>query len=378
MNNRTIGKRVRTIATAMGAVAGLYVFQDVDAQTCTPDFLITPTPNGPRYNGLKAVTAFDVNDVWAVGFTNGTDDKTLTEHWDGASWTIVPSPNQGVFSELSGVGGIATDDFWAVGSFIEDVGFHPSRTLTEHWDGAQWSVVPSPNLQGFDQLNAVSAAAADDVWAVGQDSLPNPLFLHWDGQVWNIIDAPLDAGPQFAAAAIASDDVWSAGSGRRAGNTALFNHWDGKSWSTIPNPPLTPGFANIKGLSATASNDVWAVGSLFNELCEKTCYYFETPRVLHWDGQSWAIVRAPQASDLSRLSGIAAESSASVWSVGSENGHTLASHWDGNGWTNAPNLQLGAGTIFEGVAAIGGDAWAVGRFAIPGRDQTLAVRYRCN
>ncbi len=69
MNNRTIGKRLRAMATAVGALAGVFLLGDVDAQTCTPDFLITPTPNGPRYNGLKAVTAFDVNDVWAVGFS---------------------------------------------------------------------------------------------------------------------------------------------------------------------------------------------------------------------------------------------------------------------------------------------------------------------
>jgi len=214
MNNRGIGKRLRAMATVVGAVAGLFLLGDVEAQTCTPDFLITPTPNGPRYNRLKAVTAFDANDVWAVGFTNGTDDQTLTEHWDGSSWTIVPSPNEGVFSELSGVGGIATDDLWAVGSFIEDVGFHPSRTLTEHWDGAQWSVVPSPSLQGVDQLNAVAAVATDDVWAVGQDSLPNPLFLHWDGQVWSIIDAPPNAGPQFARG-VRTRCVEPSGAGRR-------------------------------------------------------------------------------------------------------------------------------------------------------------------
>ena len=103
---------------------------------------------------------------------------------------------------------------------------------------------------------------------------------------------------------------------------------------------------------------------------------FETPRVLHWDGQSWA------ATDLfgyqAQLNGIAAESSASVWSVGGEIGHTLATHWDGNRWSNAPELQLGAGTSFEGVAVVGGDAWAVGWFVFPGRDETLAVRFRCN
>jgi hypothetical protein len=79
------------------------------------------------------------------------------------------------------------------------------------------------------------------------------------------------------------------------------------------------------------------------------------------------------------LNGIAAESSTSVWSVGGESGHTLAFHWDGSRWTRAADLQLGSGTSFEGVAVVGGDAWAVGSFLIPGQgERTLAVRFRCN
>src|SRR5262249_31686940 len=249
----------------------------------------------------------------------------------------------------------------------------------EHWDGAQWAVVPSPNLEGFDELNAVTAVASGDVWAVGQISLRDSLFLHWDGQAWTIVDGPpAPVGRQFAVAALAPNDVWSAGEGRRGDTTDLFNHWDGNSWTTIPNPPLTPGWATIRGLTALAPNDIWAAGSLFREFCEKTCYDFETPRVFHWDGEGWSIVSPPQAFDFWRLTGIAAESSSSVWGVGHENSHTLASHWDGTRWTNAPTLQLGAGTILEGVTVVGGDAWAVGYFSVPGRDETLAVRYQCN
>jgi hypothetical protein len=376
MKNRTAGGFAST-CVAVGLAVALFLVREAQAQSCSPDFTIVPTPNGPQHNRLQAVAGFGVNDVWAVGFTNGTSYQTLVEHWDGLSWSIVPSPNQGVVSQLLGVGGIASDDLWAVGLFIEEPGFHPTRTLTEHWDGVQWTVVPSPNLEGFDELNAVAAVAADDVWAVGQFSLRDALILHWDGEAWTVVNGP-PVGRQFAVAALAPDDVWSAGEGRRADNTDLFNHWDGTSWTTIPNPPLTPGWATIRSLTALAPNDIWAAGSLFNEFCEKTCYYSETPRVLHWDGGSWAIVSRPFAFDLSQLTGIAAESSSSIWAVGFENGHTLASHWDGTQWTNAPELQLGAGTIFEGVTVVGGDAWAVGSFALPGRDQTFAVRFRCN
>ena len=353
------------------------------SQSCAPDFLITPTPNGPQYNRLKGVAGFDVNDVWAVGFTNGNNDQTLTEHWDGSTWAIIPSPNQQDLSTLSAVAGIATNDLWAVGSSNATPCCQRDQPLTEHWDGAEWSVVSSPNLNGFDFLNAVAAVASHDVWAVGQDGRPteNAFFLHWDGQSWSIVDAPSNAGPQFAVAALASNDVWSAGSGRGANNTSLFNHWDGTSWTTVPNPPITPGGVTIRALSAFAPDDIWAAGSRFVEFCDAdTCYDSEYVEVLHWDGQSWSAVSGPIPNALgwARLKSIAAQPSGGVWAVGSDGAQTLASHWDGAGWTNAGNIQLGSASFLESVTAVGGDAWAVGWSAFPGRDQTLAARYRCN
>jgi hypothetical protein len=240
-------------------------------------------------------------------------------------------------------------------------------------------MVPSPSLEGFDLLNAVAAVASNDVWAVGEDSQPKPLFMHWDGQAWTLVDPPPAAGPQFAVVTLAPNDVWSAGSGRSADNTDLFNHWDGTAWTTIPNPPLTPGGVTIRALSAVAPNDIWAAGSKFFEFCvDDMCFDFESVTVLHWDGQSWSTVSPPMVSDWSRLTGIAAESNMRVWAVGFEDGRTVASHWDGSQWTNAPDIQLGAGTFFDGVTAVGGDAWPVGYSAFPGQDQTFAVRYRCN
>jgi len=40
-------------------------------------------------------------------------------------------------------------------------------TLIEHWDGAAWSAVPSPNNPGANELNAVSILPTGLVWAVG-------------------------------------------------------------------------------------------------------------------------------------------------------------------------------------------------------------------
>ena len=80
--------------------------------------------------------------MWAVGRTKPGgygEDRTLTMHWDGSAWNIVPSPNDSSNdNDLFGVAAIASDDVWAVGNAGS------LKTLAIHWDGASWGVVPTP------------------------------------------------------------------------------------------------------------------------------------------------------------------------------------------------------------------------------------------
>ncbi len=56
---------------------------------------------------------------------------------------------------------------WAAGR----LGF--ASTLTEHWDGTAWEVVPTPSPGDSTYLDAIDAVSATDVWNVGTaDSLP--------------------------------------------------------------------------------------------------------------------------------------------------------------------------------------------------------------
>ena len=50
----------------------------------------------------------------------------------------------------------------------------PYETLAMHWDGTQWAIVPTPNPGAGGQLLAVSAVAANDVWAVGIYQIRSP------------------------------------------------------------------------------------------------------------------------------------------------------------------------------------------------------------
>ena len=138
---------------------------------------IVTSRNATNSNLLTGVAAVAANDVWAVGYTITTDgsnqpDKTLIEHWNGSAWSVVASPSPASNDTLSGVAARSATDVWAVGTRQDRSGAIPiDRTLTEHWNGTSWSVVASPNVGANDNLlNGVSATTGD-VWTVGSSDV---------------------------------------------------------------------------------------------------------------------------------------------------------------------------------------------------------------
>jgi hypothetical protein len=122
---------------------------------------------------LNGITALSPSDVWAVGESgpnvnsNGAAAATLTEHWNGSAWSVVPSPSPNVNAYLNGVTARASNDVWTVGFMIPSYGVQ--QTLTEHWDGASWTIVASPNVGSTSVLSSVSTRpGASLIWAVGR------------------------------------------------------------------------------------------------------------------------------------------------------------------------------------------------------------------
>ena len=106
-------------------------------------------------------------------------------------------------------------DAWAVG-FDQNVG-GLDQTLVEHWDGTAWTVVPSPNVAGLNnQLYAVRADSATDIWTVERASRPAPTspILHWDGHTWAQVASPHPGGKAYleAVRAVSPTDAWAVGS----------------------------------------------------------------------------------------------------------------------------------------------------------------------
>lgn len=150
---------------------------------------VVPTPAVGGAATLTGVAAASATDVWAVGRLVDAE-LPLAEHWDGVRWTQVALPAVGRDSLLSGVAVVSGNNVWAVGTQ------RVTHTLVEHWNGTAWTVVASPDVAGqtHSALFAVSASGPSDIWAVG-DSLQNAAFAstlteHWDGAAWTIVPSP--------------------------------------------------------------------------------------------------------------------------------------------------------------------------------------------
>ena len=179
---------------------------------------VVPSPNvGTSDNNLYGIAAVSSSDAWAVG-SSGTHDSglhTLIEHWNGSAWNVAPSPD--LMGELNAVAAVSSSDMWAVGDY--STGGSPAQTLIEHWNGRAWSIVPSPVAPPIPTLNAIAVVSSRDVWAVGESYYYcngctfKPLIEHWNGTQWSIVPSPgVDRDDSLrGVAAVSGRDVWAVG-----------------------------------------------------------------------------------------------------------------------------------------------------------------------
>jgi hypothetical protein len=187
-------------------------------------FPLPALPSGGTNGGLQAVSATSRTNAWAVGsYYVGTNVMSLILHWDGAHWSRQQSRNPSTVTNfLFGVSATSSTNAWAVGRIFDGSGF---KTLIERWNGSKWKVQASPNTKDFDNtLFGVTATSSADAWAVGRrvariggvDQQPQTLILHWDGAAWTIVPSPNPGGPGqenqlLAVDASSASNVWAGG-----------------------------------------------------------------------------------------------------------------------------------------------------------------------
>ena len=354
-------------------------------RACGSSWTVAPQPPPPNgWGELLAVDATSPTEAWAAGDAfDHTTTHTLIERWDGTTWTVVPSANgpNAVSSTIFGVADLGASDAWAVGTY--GTRSNLIRTLAEHWDGTQWSRVPTPNAghPAGGTLWGLAALAPDDVWAVGafgQGAPGRTLIEHWDGSVWSEVPRPnKGANPNglSAVSAVGPDDIWAVGSWFTKGfvDRTLTLHWDGSSWQRVPSPNVGPGENRLVSVEAIAADDVWAVGSRgLHTLIE------------HWDGSTWSVVTSPSPGGNADLAGIAAVSADEIWAVGgrvdrqADALHTLVERWDGGSWRVVKSANKGpSDNHLWGVTALSGRAFAVGNLLRGGGSPAPLILDRC-
>jgi hypothetical protein len=323
---------------------------------------------GTGENVLNAISVRSADDIWAVGHAQL---RSLTMHYDGSAWTIVPSPDLEFGVRLEDVVAIAPNDAWAVGwSPVDQALDH--RSVAMHWDGTEWSILPTPQPGGayVDQLRAVDAAGPNDVWATGtyQDAQTNyhSLILHWDGTEWSVVPHNCDTLRGLTGITVLSaTDVWAVGDSTTC-------HYDGSSWTEVPSPQPRPQYNELsyplEDVSGTSGKNVWAVGARVVE----SYYYVSFSSIAeHWNGAQWTLVTTVPGQF---LYGVEAVSPDDVWAVGTNGYGPLIAHFDGSEWSSVPTPEAGRGGRLAGVDSamgahdaspqLGGkQLWAAGYFS---------------
>lgn len=296
----------------------------------------SPNTNA-QFSDLINVSCVDTADCWAVGTsgnTNGLSEATLAEHWDGTAWSIVSTPNPTAeVNQLIGVACVNAADCWAVGNERPIGGQDGTSALVEHWDGSEWSLVPTPAASATDSdLDAVTCISSADCWAVGIAGLAE----HWDGSSWSIVATPnqSSAVELLGVSCTSSSDCWAVGDSGIGSPVTLTEHWDGSAWSIVASPNPSPSDQNyLSGVDCLSISDCWASGY------SVVAGHSDDTLIEQWDGSAWSIVATPDTSATQNiLAGMACPSSSDCWAVGNADTQTLIEHGTSSALPTATTL----------------------------------------
>ena len=262
-----VRRSILAMFAAMAIVLGGVVVS-TPAGAVVDTAVIVPSPNvGTNGNELYSVSCVSVSFCVATGsYSNGNENQTLVEHWDGVSWTVVSSPNVGTnTTELRSVSCVSVSFCVATGSYIN--GGLTAQTLVEHWNGASWTVVSSPNVgTSFNVLDSVSCVSVSFCVATGIHNGGSPLQTlveHWDGVSWTVVPSPnvgVFAEPLLSVSCVSVSFCIATGFYQNGSvQQTLVEHWDGVSWTVAPNS--NDGTTSVlRSVSCVSATECVAVG----------------------------------------------------------------------------------------------------------------------
>jgi hypothetical protein len=246
-----------------------------------------------------------------------------------SGWTIVPSPTIGNYdNNLTAVSAGSATDVWAVGSYYPTSSNNVLHALAAHYDGSSWTEIPLPNVgPNENSLLGVSELPSGHAWAVGYfvnaEYAQQTLVQHYDGSSWTVVPSPSPGARQnilYGVAAISDSDVWAVGGSQDQNSLwhTLAEHWDGKAWTVVSTVDAGSGGNQFYAVTAVSSSLVYATGQ------QSATAFPSNSLIEQWNGKTktWSVVSTPTDSGGSDLPLGATATSSMVSIVGDRESST--------------------------------------------------------
>ncbi len=158
------------------------------------------TSGGVTGAWVQDIEAVGPDTVWMsgnwFGGTSGTQRVGLLMRWDGSNFTSFATPYVAVTSNgqvTEDISAVDQNDIWVIGG--TSTGNMSTPSFIWHWNGSQWSHRPGPTPGDRHRLTSVAAVSANDVWVsgyyqIGASGPLTPFFLHWNGSQWSVLPSP--------------------------------------------------------------------------------------------------------------------------------------------------------------------------------------------
>jgi|HubBroStandDraft_1064217.scaffolds.fasta_scaffold13271_3 hypothetical protein len=298
--------------------------------------LVQTISEGSSFVSLQDLVALSPKDAWVVGsYGSSPRSHALTARWNGRSWSKVRVADSQV-KAIDVVAMSSRGDTWAFG-------YGANGQYLLNWTGRTWSVQRATGASNI-LVSAAIVFNRHDVWIFGSNLVPGygSYAVHFNGHAWKAMPIPgisAEGFPVAAAAATSPRSIWVASNEYPA--TSRILHWNGR-WSVaaLPSRVAHMRYLEFAGLASAPSGSVWASGwqngpsdpggfapvllqlhrSTWRYLPVGPCYGCQTAFVapdggggawaqtnqsfvLHFRGDRWHKVRAPNMNDLTHIPG---------------------------------------------------------------------------
>lgn len=239
-----------------GSVAGANgrdaLVEHLAGGTWTTQTLPVTTPGTSTVTGL----ATSGSTTWAVGYTQTPAGNRVpfAAHLTGGTWTIDPvsvPASDTFFTSVIDTGG----QVWAAGAFTGSGG--TTQALIDRWTGSSWETQRTAITGADTVITALTASAADNVWAVGYrlGSASRAYVLHYDGTSWSLVRHTGIGAGRLLSAAVQPDGTLAAGGSTAPGAGVIFGT------SLCPTTLGGGGFASSTVSAPLGTSTAWTVTS---------------------------------------------------------------------------------------------------------------------